>query len=62
MDVFEEYGDEFEVKMGVEVVFDFFIVLDVDVDVVVMCEELFLINFEIKCKKIIKCFKLFELF
>lgn len=48
--------------MGVEVVFDLLIVFDVDVDVVVMCEELFLINFEIKCKKIIKCFKLLELF
>lgn len=61
-EVLEEFGDEFDVSMGVEVVQKLLKDMDLQQEICELCEELLIVNFEIKSKKIVKCLKLMEVF
>ena len=62
LDSLEEYGDEFEAKMGAEAVLDLLGAIDVEKDIEEMREELPSINSETRRKKITKRLKLLEAF
>ena len=62
LDALEEYGDEFEAKMGAEAVLDLLSAIDVEQDIEEMREELPSINSETRRKKITKRLKLLEAF
>ncbi|WP_133405307.1 DNA-directed RNA polymerase subunit beta' [Parashewanella tropica] len=62
LDALEEYGDEFEAKMGAEAVLDLLRAIDVEKDIEEMREELPSINSETRRKKITKRLKLLEAF
>ncbi|MBM7073270.1 DNA-directed RNA polymerase subunit beta' [Shewanella sp. 202IG2-18] len=62
LDSLEEYGDEFEAKMGAEAVLDLLRAIDVEKEIEEMREELPSINSETRRKKITKRLKLLEAF
>ncbi len=62
LDALEEYGDEFEAKMGAEAVLNLLSAIDVEQDIEEMREELPSINSETRRKKITKRLKLLEAF
>ncbi|KMT63666.1 DNA-directed RNA polymerase subunit beta' [Catenovulum maritimum] len=62
LDALEEYGDEFEAKMGAEAILDLLREIDLAEQIKIMREELPEINSETKRKKITKRLKLMEAF
>ena len=62
LDAIEEYGDEFEAKMGAEAVFDLLRSLDLEAEARILRDELPNTNSETKIKKITKRLKLIEAF
>ncbi len=62
LDALEEYGDEFEAKMGAEAVLELLRAIDLEKEIEIMREELPSINSETRRKKITKRLKLIEAF
>ena len=62
LDALEEYGDEFEAKMGAEAVLELLRAIDLEKEIEMMREELPSINSETRRKKITKRLKLIEAF
>nr|WP_283165859.1 DNA-directed RNA polymerase subunit beta' [Shewanella litorisediminis] len=62
LDALEEYGDEFEAKMGAEAVLDLLRAIDLEKEIEQMREELPSINSETRRKKVTKRLKLIEAF
>jgi DNA-directed RNA polymerase subunit beta' len=62
LDALEEYGDEFEAKMGAEAVLELLRAIDLEKEVEQMREELPSINSETRRKKVTKRLKLVEAF
>ena len=62
LDALEEWGDEFDAKMGAEAVLALLSAIDLGAEIEVMREELGQTNSETKRKKITKRFKLMEAF
>ncbi|WP_299798775.1 DNA-directed RNA polymerase subunit beta' [uncultured Shewanella sp.] len=62
LDALEEYGDEFEAKMGAEAVLELLRAIDLEKEIEMMREELPSINSETRRKKITKRLKLVEAF
>ncbi|MBW8186424.1 DNA-directed RNA polymerase subunit beta' [Shewanella nanhaiensis] len=62
LDALEEYGDEFEAKMGAEAVLELLRAIDLEKEIDMMREELPSINSETRRKKITKRLKLIEAF
>lgn len=62
LDSLEEYGDEFEAKMGAEAVLDLLRAIDLEKEIEQMREELPSINSETRRKKVTKRLKLMEAF
>ncbi|MCL1078555.1 DNA-directed RNA polymerase subunit beta' [Parashewanella spongiae] len=62
LDSLEEFGDEFEAKMGAEAVLDLLRAIDVEKEIEMMREELPSINSETRRKKVTKRLKLLEAF
>ncbi|WP_319782577.1 DNA-directed RNA polymerase subunit beta' [Oceanisphaera sp. IT1-181] len=62
LDALEEWGDEFDAKMGAEAVLSLLRAIDLGAEIEVMREELGQTNSETKRKKITKRFKLMEAF
>ncbi|MCH1921495.1 DNA-directed RNA polymerase subunit beta' [Shewanella sp. A3A] len=62
LDALEEYGDEFEAKMGAEAVLDLLRAIDLEKEIQEMREELPSINSETRRKKVTKRLKLIEAF
>lgn len=62
LDSLEEFGDEFEAKMGAEAVFELLKHIDLETEINEMREELPNINSETKRKKLTKRLKLMEAF
>ena len=62
LDALEEWGDEFDAKMGAEAVLSLLRAIDLESEIEVMREELGQTNSETKRKKITKRFKLMEAF
>lgn len=62
LDALEEYGDEFEAKMGAEAVLELLRAIDLEKEIEEMREELPSINSETRRKKITKRLKLIEAF
>lgn len=62
LDSLEEFGDEFEAKMGAEAVLDLLRAIDVPKEIEMMREELPSINSETRRKKVTKRLKLLEAF
>ncbi|MGO4999278.1 DNA-directed RNA polymerase subunit beta' [Oceanisphaera sp. W20_SRM_FM3] len=62
LDALEEWGDEFDAKMGAEAVLSLLSAIDLGAEIEVMREELGQTNSETKRKKITKRFKLMEAF
>ncbi|GLS84842.1 DNA-directed RNA polymerase subunit beta' [Paraferrimonas haliotis] len=62
LDALEEYGDEFEAKMGAEAVLELLRGIELEKEVEAMREELPTINSETKRKKVTKRLKLMESF
>ncbi len=62
LDALEEYGDEFEAKMGAEAVLELLRAIELEKEIEMMREELPSINSETRRKKITKRLKLVEAF
>ncbi|GIU27027.1 MULTISPECIES: DNA-directed RNA polymerase subunit beta' [unclassified Shewanella] len=62
LDALEEYGDEFDAKMGAEAVLELLRAIDLEKEIEMMREELPSINSETRRKKITKRLKLIEAF
>ena len=62
LDALEEYGDEFEAKMGAEAVLELLRAIDLEKEIEMMREELPSINSETRRKKVTKRLKLIEAF
>ncbi|QDF65528.1 DNA-directed RNA polymerase subunit beta' [Shewanella sp. SNU WT4] len=62
LDALEEYGDEFEAKMGAEAVLELLRAIDLEKEIEQMREELPSINSETRRKKVTKRLKLMEAF
>ncbi|MEC4728988.1 DNA-directed RNA polymerase subunit beta' [Shewanella sp. D64] len=62
LDALEEYGDEFEAKMGAEAVLELLRAIELEKEIEMMREELPSINSETRRKKITKRLKLIEAF
>ncbi|MCF1439051.1 MAG: DNA-directed RNA polymerase subunit beta', partial [Shewanella sp.] len=62
LDALEEYGDEFEAKMGAEAVMELLKAIDLEKEIEQMREELPSINSETRRKKVTKRLKLMEAF
>nr|WP_283103835.1 DNA-directed RNA polymerase subunit beta' [Shewanella gelidii] len=62
LDALEEYGDEFEAKMGAEAVLELLRAIDLEKEIDQMREELPSINSETRRKKVTKRLKLIEAF
>lgn len=62
LDALEEYGDEFEAKMGAEAVLELLRAIDLEKEIEMMREELPSINSETRRKKMTKRLKLIEAF
>ncbi|QSX33477.1 DNA-directed RNA polymerase subunit beta' [Shewanella avicenniae] len=62
LDALEEYGDEFEAKMGAEAVLELLRAIDLEKEIQEMREELPSINSETRRKKVTKRLKLIEAF
>ena len=62
LDAIEEYGDEFEARMGAEAIYELLRTIDVDVEIVSLREELPKTGSESKIKKLSKRLKLMEAF
>ncbi len=62
LDALEEYGDEFEAKMGAEAVLELLRAIDLEKEIEDMREELPSINSETRRKKVTKRLKLIEAF
>jgi DNA-directed RNA polymerase subunit beta' len=62
LDALEEYGDEFEAKMGAEAVLELLRAIDLEKEIELMREELPSINSETRRKKVTKRLKLMEAF
>ncbi|BDM66166.1 DNA-directed RNA polymerase subunit beta' [Shewanella sp. NFH-SH190041] len=62
LDALEEYGDEFEAKMGAEAVLELLKAIDLEKEIEQMREELPSINSETRRKKVTKRLKLMEAF
>lgn len=62
LQVCQEYGDDFDVVMGVEVVYELLCMIDLQFEMICLCEEIVVIGLEIKFKCFIKCIKLIEVF
>ncbi len=62
LDALEEYGDEFEAKMGAEAVLELLRAIDLEQEIEQMREELPSINSETRRKKVTKRLKLIEAF
>ncbi|MCM2681445.1 DNA-directed RNA polymerase subunit beta' [Echinimonas agarilytica] len=62
LDALEEYGDDFEAKMGAEAILELLKAIDLGAEIDLMREELPAINSETKRKKVTKRLKLMEAF
>ena len=62
LDALEEYGDDFEAKMGAEAILDLLKEIELQTEIEAMREELPTINSETKRKKVTKRLKLMEAF
>ncbi|MCL1127094.1 DNA-directed RNA polymerase subunit beta' [Shewanella surugensis] len=62
LDALEEYGDEFEAKMGAEAVLELLRAIELEKEIEIMREELPTINSETRRKKMTKRLKLIEAF
>jgi DNA-directed RNA polymerase subunit beta' len=62
LDAIEQYGDEFEAKMGAEAIYDLLRTIDLDAEIVRLREELPKTGSDSKIKKISKRLKLMEAF
>ena len=62
LDAIEEFGDEFDARMGAEAVYELLHTLDIKSEVVVLREDIGATNSETKIKKLSKRLKLMEAF
>ena len=62
LDAIEQYGDEFEAKMGAEAIYDLLRTIELETEVVKLRDELPKTGSETKIKKLSKRLKLLEAF
>ena len=62
LEAIEQYGDEFEAKMGAEAIYDLLRTIDIDAEVAILRDEIPATKSETKLRKITKRLKLLEAF